>query len=841
MVDDFENYADLNGGATAESIRAAADSPSSHTTTMQALVDDLADDSQQIRANVEGDIEDATTMNLNPASSAARRLTQSGLFAVGLLNSFADTVEIFDTEVEAINTELHNNTYARWQAQESSTGDSGDPDNGSTDLSYAEIKRQEKAKLQSRYNQADTTLETEADRVAGLFEGSPDLADVKALVLAGYIPLQYAGIWPNLQLTDAERQQAQIGTVREMTPQEQADYVRNTKEIPAGVADVLTPEAQQLLAGDVAGDIKDQQIDAATVRILDLLKEKEPFTTALYTNVSPDEMADAIRTLNSKAFPGVAGMGDESLRPQLELYDKFMNAAGVALATYSRNTPNPVALAQDYYDAITSDDPQDRHNSAALTLLLREGGEQEAGVFDARFMDKLTTDVLTWEKSHDGDPVWGPRDTGIRDPDATWNHDRYGGRTAADGLANLLGAMGHSPEAAQAFFQNDEGNIDSGILDYLIGHKDGDDVDGRTFSSMNGSDEGDGLGEALEAASVGGGDPRFAAEFTTDVFSRIADLSGHDPTDNHDTGWHVWENMTDSLGTMASGYTGDIYELMRNSAPDSDPGLDLTPEQMAKVLGEIGSSDNKDGLTLLTSAMMLELNHQTDKFLDGLAGPHTLDALNGSGFTGLQTEHGTVMGNLLNNGLSVSVSNDELAKKQEEIMSRALDIVSGFVPGAGKVLGEGASELAKMSFDTLKGQAMQELKDGIKATPDTDGYLDQATGDINTKIKYSAMNVLYQNGYLGPQELEDHKEPFAGVSQDMMIGDPPRIRPDLYDKDGFTINTDKMSPEEKTQAGKAEVAWNDFTDSSAHEVLTDLAYQSAFLDSFTNPEVRVGG
>src|SRR5688500_3507652 len=104
MVEDFDDYADLNGGATATTIREAADAPGTHATTMQALVDDLADDSQHIRGNIEGDIQDATTMNLKPSDTAARRLTQSGLFAVGLLNSFADTVETFDNEVEAINT-----------------------------------------------------------------------------------------------------------------------------------------------------------------------------------------------------------------------------------------------------------------------------------------------------------------------------------------------------------------------------------------------------------------------------------------------------------------------------------------------------------------------------------------------------------------------------------------------------------------------------------------------------------------------------------------------------------------------------------------------------------------
>ena len=824
---------------TGDAVRAAAEAPGTNADVIQSLAGELEGDEKRAAAAIEGDITAGVTANTTAAKTAAQSLAAKGTYAVGLLNQFAADVDEFDKTVNQINLDYNNQVQTNISTARTEASQAAKDGEEPAAVDTGAIASAVKASFLPRYQKAEGIIDDAADVIASMFRQGPTDANVKELLLAGLIPFGAATLFPSVTLSTDEKQQALANTIKGMTPEQQAQYVKDHKDIDASLASVLSPEAQAILANDVAGDIKDRKIDGETVRFLDLFKQQPAFTTALYESVSPDEMADAIKYLNTMAFSSM-GLSNSEMKPQLDLYDKFMNAAGVGLATYSRSTSDPHGLAEDYFKAITSDEPGDAHNGAALTLLMREGGEQQEGVFDAQFMDKLATDVLTWERENDdGDPVWSSRTTEIMDPDAHEQNGQYFGRTASDGLANLLGAMGHSPDAAQAFFQDDTGKIDSGILDYLIGQKDGDDVDGRTFSGMNISDEGDGLGEAMEAAALGG-DPRFAAEFTTDVFSRIADLSGHDPSGGHDTGWHVWEDMTDSLGSMASGYTGDIYELMRNSAPDSDPGLDLTPDQMAKVLGEIGSSDNKDGLTLLTSAMMMELNNQTDTFLDGLKGPHTLDALAGSGFTGLQTDHGTVMGNLLNNGLSVSVSNDELAKKQQEIMSRALDIATGFVPGAGKILGEGASDLGKMAFDTLKGQAIQELKAGLQATPDTDGYLDQATGDINTKIKYSALNVLYNNGYLGPQTLEDHKEPFPGVSTDMLIGDPPRIRPDLYDQDGYEINTDKMSPEDKAQAEKAEAAWNDFTDSSAHEVLTDLAYQSAFLESFVNPEVRVG-
>lgn len=229
MVADFEDYADLNGGATAESIREAADSPSTHSATMQVLVNDLGSDSTQVRANVEGDIADATTMTLNPATAAARRLTQSGLFAVGLLNSFADTVETFDTEVETLNTELNANTNLRYQTQQNTPDDDSDSDN-SDHLTYSEIKQQEKDKLQDRYTTASTTLETETDRVAALFEGSPDAADAKALILAGYLPLASAGMWPGLTLSPEESYEAYQAAVRTGTIPSAADMTEAERQ-----------------------------------------------------------------------------------------------------------------------------------------------------------------------------------------------------------------------------------------------------------------------------------------------------------------------------------------------------------------------------------------------------------------------------------------------------------------------------------------------------------------------------------------------------------------------------------------------------------------------------------
>jgi hypothetical protein len=834
MVDDFENYADLNGGATAESIRAAADSPSSHATTMQALVDDLADDSQQIRTNVEGDIEDATTMNLNPASSAARRLTQSGLFAVGLLNSFADTVEIFDKEVEAINTELHNNTYARWQAQESSTGDSseaGGSDNDNTDLSYAEIKQQEKAKLQSRYNQADTTLETEADRVAGLFEGSPDLADVKALVLAGYIPLQYAGIWPNLQLTDAERQQAQIGTVREMTAEEQANYVRNTAELPPGVADVLTPEAQQLLAADVAGDIKDREIDAATVRIMDLLKDKEPFAHAVYSQVTPNQMADAIQQMSNDVFPvGSSSMPDSD---DAKVYADFLTAAGATLATYSKGDGRyapPSDLSDQWFRAIT--DEKNPENAAALTMLIKHGGEQSS--FDPVFLGDLTNQVYDWETSHGGDPVWGPLNEqlgqgyGIKDPSIHYGDttDPYDNivtySTPFDGLANLLGGMEKTPEAAEYFFTYES---DGTYVDQ-VGYE-GTEVNEKLKYLMADrqwpTDDGDGFGVALQHATTHSRDAGDADSLTPgDRAARLAsqtvfviakETGGGDGWFQGqpfpDSGWQIPEGMRDNVGYMLAAYAPDIQRIGAGTNEGEDGGwvwgdgdgetayhgimgMSANQDDLALVLQGVGRGDDKEGITAVLTAQVAHHENLMTDTLDEYNrkhpdAPKTMEQLmsdqsfRGDLFTNAET-NGSALSFVLENGVEGGRDDEDARKERAEMMAKAFSIGTSFIPGAGEVLGEGASHLATGVYDAVQSEALSQLEDRIGAAPDglSDQWGDDGEGQIREGLSYGTINALLNAGYLDSNVDPDYAVPPDAVTDPNEHG-YISVDPRLYD------------------------------------------------------------
>lgn len=824
MVDDFENYADLNGGATAGTIREAADSPSTHAATLQTLVSDLADDSQKIRSTIEGDFQDATTMNLKPANDAARRLTQSGLYAVGLLNSLADTVETFDSEVEKLNTELHDNTYARWQAQNNTTKDNseagsggGGKDDGPPELSYNEIKAQEKAKLQGRYDQAHTALENEADRVASLFEGSPDPADVKQLVLAGYIPLSMAGVWPDLKLNDEERKQAQLNTVKNMTDAEQVEYVKNTKDIDPEIAAVISPGAQKTLANDVAKDIKGADVDEQTVRVLALLKDQPAFAHALYSDVEPDDLSKAIRELSNHAFPGGSNPPiDQADRAQL--YKDFLVAAGGTLATYTKGAPGyePAdGLADTWYEAIIDKDHPE--NAAALTLLIKHGGQESA--FDPEFLGDLTNKVYDWEKSHDGDPVWRPLDEqlgdyGIKDPsiDRGDPDDPYDDtvtyQTAYDGLANLLSGMEKSPEAAERFFtyESDGSYVDQ--IDYE-GEKVNEKLKYLMADRTWPTDDGDGFGVALQHATThsrdDGGDPdtlspgdrsaRLAGQTVFVIAKETSDGDGwFEGQPFPDSGWQIPEGMRDNLGYMLSAYAPDIQRISAGTNEGEDGGfvwgdgdgetpyhgimgMSADKNDLALALQGIGRGDDKEGITAVLTAQVAHHENLMTDALNKYNGEHpnapkTMEQLmddqdfRGDLFTNAES-NGSALSFVLENGVEGGKDDEDARKERAEMMAKAFSIGTSFIPGAGDVLGEGASKLAAGAYDAVQGEALSRLEDRIGAAPDglSDQWGNDGEGQIREGLSYGTINALLNAGFLDSNVDPDYAVPPDAVTE----------------------------------------------------------------------------
>src|SRR5699024_2127083 len=164
----------------------------------------------------------------------------------------------------------------------------------------------------------------------------------------------------------------------------------------------------------------------------------------------------------------------------------------------------------------------------------------------------------------------------------------------SDGLANLLAGMEHSPDAAKDFFM---GRYDGSgqSLEDRIAYLAGD----RTWAGFeNNSDEGEGLGRALEAATVGDGRSSDGTAITNKLFNTIAD---------YPDGQHLYANMPNHVGAIAAGYSDDLYELLRDHGNRAaTKHLDITQETLHEVLGEIGRPVDKSGLETVTTSLLLE-------------------------------------------------------------------------------------------------------------------------------------------------------------------------------------------------------------------------------------------
>ncbi len=845
----FEHYGERFKGASAnaQTIRTDAENPGLHAKDLNALAGELEGDAQQVAAQIEGDITADVQTNPRVASTTATTLAAKGTYAVAVINSYADMVEAFDTTVDSLNERFHTG-FANKKADAAESVEHSNP--GAPPRATAGTMRKAViAELQPEYNAALLKLDGEAESVAANFNQGATDENVRELIRAGLIPLSAAALYPGLKLETADY----VGALGQMTAQQQIDWINQNKDnLPAEAAAAIKPEVQEQYANQIAEDIKDpDDIDEETVKLLKFFQGQEAFAAQLYTTVSPAEMADAVKNMNDRAFPMDPNNGQYSTKvsdedeARIDLYRDFLNASGVALATYSKADGayappgGPAALADTWYKAITNED-NDPNDAAALTLLIKSGGHQAE--YDTTFMSDLTGKVYEWERDQDG-AVWAPRadaasplfdpnqdygitvDSSSTDSSIEW---KWSGVEANDGLANLLGGMEKSPDAANEFFHGRYDGSEQTLqerMDYLVGGG-----DGRTWDGADGSDDGDGLGKALQAATVGG-DYRTVdgTEVANALFGNIAEHGG-EGDGTFDNRWHVGPNMTDSLGTIASGYSEDIYEMLRNSDPDNGAlSLDISNKELVDVLGEIGGSDDKTGLETLTTSMLLQCRNENIEYLHDLQGPHNLSTMDASGYLGLQEVNGDVMGNLTHYGTELAADNDKTAEARAALVSKALTVAGGFIPGGGSVLGEGASELAKMTYDTVKSTALSEISEAVKdAGPSSAAeYRQDAEATLPRQMAYNSLSDLYRTDFLDKQEMPTGT--YDGIDPILFQGDPPTLRPELFDADGNDLPADLPDRE------KIKQAWNDFTDSDAYYPVFENTYTRNFSDRMQNP------
>lgn len=619
----------------------------------------------------------------------------------------------------------------------------------------------------------------------------------------------------------------------ELGPDGTEAVLDHAAELEVDLAPSFGEEGQKIIAGWVADDIQDKKIDGQTTSFLAHFDDQEHFSTALFTTVSPDEFGDAILHLSQDVYPpGSMSTPDPA---QAQIYADFLDHAGVSLATYSNHVANPAALADEWYNAITGNGTDDLNqhpnpeNAAALTLLIKRGGQHAE--FDATFLGDLTNQVYDWERSFGGDAVWGPLNDqfspgyGVKEPiieygDTTTSADNitYPG-TPFDGLANLLSGMEMSPEAAERFFTYEGDGTYVDQVEYK-----GEHVNEKLlylFADRKWpTDDGDGFGVALRNAAThsrdeGDGSPDSltkgdrAARLASQSVFIIANETGRGDSWKDD-GWQIPAGMRDDVGYMLAAYAPDIHRISQAEGDDISGnnwvfgdhdsengyhgfmGLAASSEDLATVLQGVGRGDDKEGITAVLTS---QIAHHESLMNDALTAynerhpdaPKTIDEImsdqnfNQALVTIGETNGGTLEF-ILSNGVAGGRDDENARKERAEMMATAFSIGTSFLPGAGEVLGEGATELAKKTYGVVTSQAIGELKKRIGAAPDglTDAWGASSEDDIRTGLSYGTYNAFLNAGYLDPDVDPEHGIPPGAITapnENGMIF----INPALYD------------------------------------------------------------
>lgn len=597
------------------------------------------------------------------------------------------------------------------------------------------------------------------------------------------------------------------GATSAMTVDEQIAYARRYHLDPDQIG-MISDEAQTILAEEVVADIKSDghdKIDETTVRLMTNLAAGEAFAHKLHTQVSPDEFGDAVEDLSDRAYPiNDIGRGGREID---DLYKGFVNSAGYALATYTKAEGEyapPAGYAEAYFREII--DKSNPENAAALTLLVRAGGAQTS--FEPHFLSDVTNKAYEWERSHDGEPVWSPRDQGILDPNADvkaiyspeGSITGYNTGRASDGLSNLLGGMKNSPDAAKLFFSEDNPYVpgqgdriaSASKMDYLLGGH-----ENRTWDPPE-SDNGDGLGNALAAATVGEARDALGTSIADKMIDNIVRHSGDDSGPDSWFGgwgdknkeWHVPEGMTDSLGLIGAGYADNIYDVLDGRPLVGDvPHLDLDPDRLRIFLGEVGHGDDTTGGETIAASLVQEGNERVRDVIHEFerpGDPKTLGALAGHDdvngqnvyevMQGQMGRNGHVLAEALNQSVLVGMEEEQIDANRAKFAAKAIDVASSFVPGAGEVIPD-ASGVVKTSYDSGQGQVLGQLQENVKnSDPVSDSRWDEKlAAGTGEQMKFGLYNAFVQEGYLHPDPSFVVKGPNGLMIDPRLVEDPDAV------------------------------------------------------------------
>lgn len=538
------------------------------------------------------------------------------------------------------------------------------------------------------------------------------------------------------------------------------------------------------------------KVDPKLVAEIKANQDDPYFAAGLAQNLTPAQLASIAQGASNNYRYSEAGPKST----EFTNYHDLMSALGTTVATATRNTGSlalPPGTAKQWSDLITAepsgDDNYKPNQAAALSTLLRYGD------YDTKFLNTVSSNVYNYERSKGGKPVWRPRSGGeddILDPDK-------GIDTTTDALANVLQALGHNPDAAQAFF--DVGNPNASTTTVKIN---GHDIafnsrleyltTERTWSVNDMSDGGTGLGNAIDAATTfyrnNGATGQISATLASQTMALVGNKVGSDRSSGlplihlgADDGWKVPNGMRTSLADMVSSYAPDLLRVGPNAAtsddltkgwtqpsgqffpPNGPTGASMDKGLLTKLLGNLGEDPkNIDIITTgvgVAGSLRMQYAMQTELGKDKNAPVEMLQGQTLPDLVGASNEIAGTMGYVINSAYKGDASNQDFQKKQAEALSKAMGIVLAAPTFA---VPEGAAWTGYL-LDQVKDAALDKIGEGPNQNAQGT-YNDQASTS-SANLQRVTLNNLLAGGYLDKKYFDQAGPKFTPPPQAaLMVG-----------------------------------------------------------------------
>lgn len=597
-------------------------------------------------------------------------------------------------------------------------------------------------------------------------------------------PLLTAANWCDSAIPDLTRRLALAEELMATQP-----GFDGTVEIDENDLSSLTPEEAAQAAEELAEavtngeDLTDEQLQT----LLDNANDPY-FATAFANAVDPQTLADYTERLSNQHSSDMDSQNwpydvdpEEYRQSLIDRYDSILDGLGMTLGTASRSAEP--RLRDGYLDEVVTlltDDPWGPQPMAISELLSR-------GSFSADFSSAVATAVYDHEREVDTSGYWenlgGGSDAGFVMP---------GNYRRTDVMAGIMGMLGNSPEGAQAFFSSGpttEIEVDGQTITvtermrYLI--------QSRTWSSRYLSDEGDGLGRALLAATTTfrnrENSGQSSAELATATFALIAEKT-KEGADNGflgtglgaDNGWEMPKEMRQHVAEMLADFSPDMFRVVGDGGSNDDlsqgystsdsnfpPGMPygavLTDHVLSQLMFTLGQDPAH--VTVVgggwAAANHVYMSHQMQSLLEG--NPDAAIAYHQGSLASLDNHAASsaMVLDFLMDAAYVGDADDaakaaQRAKAYKDILSAASAVP---VLKPAELLGDWGG----YAFNQSKTRVLDAIGNSGSGRADT-GELNTYREDAADGAMQTYLNLLVAHGFYDPEVLERVNAETTGVN-----------------------------------------------------------------------------